>query len=184
MKIYTKTGDDGETGLFGGKRVSKDSLRIEAYGTLDELNSFLGLAQTCTTADRAKEIISWLQDILFVAGAELASPDEDSWKSLIPHIGVKDVIKPEQFIDELSESLEEIKNFILPGGTRSASILHVARSVSRRAERLIVALQKGEQINKNLLIFMNRISDLLFVLARYENHAANIKDVAWKSPRG
>jgi len=184
MKIYTKTGDEGETGLFGGKRVSKASVRIDAYGTVDEVNSFLGMAFSFSASSKVKDIISWLQNILFVAGAELAAPDSDSEKSQIPHISIGDIAKAEEFIDALSEELSELTNFILPGGTNAAAALHVARAVCRRAERLIVALQKGEDISKNLLIFINRLSDLLFVLARYENHTAHVNDINWKSPRG
>ena len=185
MKIYTKTGDNGETGLFGGQRVPKNSLRIETYGTVDELNSFLGLALVERQSEKTAEIITWLQNLLFVAGAELASPEaKNDQNSIIPHIVPEDSLQAEQYIDELTSQLDELKNFILPGGCKSAAALHVARAVARRAERLIVALQNAEHINHNLLIFVNRISDLLFVLARYENHTANIRDIEWKSPRG
>lgn len=182
MKIYTKTGDNGETGLFGGRRVSKDSLRIEAYGTIDEANSFIGLAAAFGASDKTKEITGWMQDLLFVAGAELASPDADSSK--VPHIREDDIRKAESYIDELSSGLGELKNFILPGGTKAASALHLARAICRRAERQIVALRKGEKVSPDLLIFVNRLSDLLFVLARFENASAGVKDVDWKSPRG
>ncbi len=182
MKIYTKTGDNGETGLFGGQRVSKDSLRIEAYGTIDEVNSFLGLAVSFTENEKTKEITGWMQDLLFVAGAELASPDADSSK--VPHISEDDIRKAESYIDELSIGLDELKNFILPGGTKAASALHLARAICRRAERQIVALRKGEKVSQELLIFVNRLSDLLFVLARFENASVGVKDVDWKTPRG
>jgi cob(I)alamin adenosyltransferase len=182
MKIYTKTGDNGETGLFGGRRVSKDSLRIEAYGTVDEANSFIGLAAAFAASDKTKVIARWMQNLLFVAGAELASPDAESAKT--PYISAEDVLQAESYIDEISSGLAELKNFILPGGTKAAAALHMARAICRRAERQIVALRKGEKVSPNLLIFVNRLSDLLFVLARHENGSASVKDVNWKSPRG
>ncbi len=182
MKIYTKTGDNGETGLFGGQRVSKDSLRIEAYGTIDEVNSFLGLAISLSENEKTKTITGWMQNLLFVAGAELASPDADSSK--VPHIGEEEIRQAESYIDEITSGLPELKNFILPGGIKSAAALHLARAICRRAERQIVALQKGENVSPNLLIFVNRLSDLLFVLARFENASAGVKDVDWKTDRG
>jgi cob(I)alamin adenosyltransferase len=182
MKIYTKTGDNGETGLFGGQRVSKDSPRIEAYGTIDEVNSCIGLAVSFSENDKTKEISGWMQNLLFVAGAELASPDTKN--ANIPSIGEEDIHQAELFIDEINAGLKELTNFILPSGIKSAAALHTARAICRRAERQIVALRKGEKVSSNLLIFINRLSDLLFVLARYENNSAGVQDVDWKSPRG
>lgn len=179
MKIYTKTGDKGETGLFGSGRVSKDSLRIEAYGTVDELNSFIGLAAIEAKEDLVREQLLRIQNLLFVVGGDLAAPGE-SERFQIPRIQEADYLEIEKFIDEVSEKLEELKYFILPGGTKSAALLHVARTVCRRAERRVVALKKGEEINENIVIFLNRISDLLFVLARYENKSAKVADIKWE----
>ncbi len=181
MKIYTKTGDKGETALFGGERVSKNSLRIEAYGTIDELNSFIGLALVDVKDQAVIKLLAQIQNQLFTVGSDLATPISEKTKKLnIPRVDNDFIIKSENEIDLFDEKLEPLKNFILPGGTRSASILHICRTISRRAERQIVALSKVETINENIGIFINRISDLFFVLARYENSVANIPDIAWK----
>lgn len=180
MKIYTKTGDLGETGLFGGERVSKDSLRIEAYGTVDELNSVLGLAAAEIAGDGVKELILTIQNRLFSLGSDLATPDTDKNKKLnitrIPETYITDI---EQAIDLYNEKMPELRIFILPGGSKASSYLHLARTVCRRAERRIVALNMVEEINQNILIFVNRLSDLFFVLARYENFVSNVPDVSW-----
>jgi len=178
MKIYTKTGDKGETGLFGAGRVSKNSLRIEAYGSVDELNSFIGLAITEAKEEVVKTQLTRIQNLLFVVGGDLAAPGE-SERLQIPRIVEENYLEIEGFIDAISEQLEELKYFILPGGTKSAALLHIARTVCRRAERQVVALKKGEEINENIVIFLNRISDLLFVLARYENKSAHKADIKW-----
>lgn len=181
MKIYTKTGDKGDTGLFGAGRVSKDSLRIEAYGTVDELNSFLGLAVAETTHNEIKLMLKEVQNLLFTVGSDLASPNESKTESfVIPRVEEKFSVKIENYIDLISEQLEELKFFILPGGTKAAAYIHVARTVCRRAERKVVALNKQERINKNIIIFLNRISDFLFVLARFENKLSGIQDIKWE----
>lgn len=180
MKIYTKTGDKGETSLFGAGRVSKDNIRIEAYGTVDELNSFIGLAITETKSDEVKQTLIKIQNQLFNLGSDLATPDEiDSKNISIPRITQEDYKYIEQQIDFFSEKLDELKYFILPGGTKSSAILHIARTICRRAERRVVALNNTVKINSNIIIFLNRISDLLFVLARYENKISGINDIKW-----
>ncbi len=181
MKIYTKTGDAGESGLFGGKRVPKDDPRLEAYGTLDELNSLLGLTLCETVTDRTRDSLNWLQNVLFMAGADLATlSGEDSAALKIERISKPYIDKIEAMIDEFSRELPELRYFILPGGTKAAALLHVARTVCRRAERAVVSTMKTGEINGNLLIFVNRLSDFLFVLSRYENRNSGIADTEWK----
>lgn len=180
MKIYTKTGDLGETGLFGGERVSKDSLRIEAYGTVDELNSILGIAVADVTGNGVKELLQDIQNRLFNLGSDLATPDTEKNKKLnIARVPDEYISSIEQAIDFYNDKMPELRYFILPGGSRGAAYLHLARTVCRRAERRVVALNMGEEINKNIVIFLNRLSDLFFVLARYENFVSNTPDVAW-----
>ena len=180
MKIYTRTGDKGETGLFGGERVLKDTLRLNAYGSIDELNSFIGLAITEVTCKEIKNILIDLQNKLFVVGSDLAAPENEKNKNL------KITRTPDQFISEIENNidnfdsqLDELKNFILPGGSKGASLLHVCRTISRRAEREVVALNNTGQIGKNIVIFLNRLSDLFFVLSRFENKYSNIPDTKW-----
>jgi cob(I)alamin adenosyltransferase len=180
MKIYTKTGDLGETSLFGGERVSKDSIRIEAYGAVDELNSVLGLAIAEAKGEGVKELLMKIQNRLFSVGSDLATPDTEKNKKLaIERIPADYSAEIEQAIDFYTGKLPELRVFILPGGTKSASYLHLARTVCRRAERRIVALNMSEEINKNIVIFVNRLSDLFFVLARFENFVSDTSDIAW-----
>ncbi len=180
MKIYTKTGDKGETGLFGGERVSKDSLRISVYGTVDELNSFIGLAINKIKTENIKENLKKIQNYLFTVGAELATPENDKTKKLkIERTPVTFYTELEKMIDEYDGKLDELKNFILPGGTESAALLQVCRTICRRAERELVSLRKSVTIGDNILIFLNRLSDLLFVLSRYENKVSNHPDIIW-----
>lgn len=181
MKIYTRNGDEGESSLFGGRRVSKDDLRLEAFGTIDELNSVLGLVLCESITSQTKETLLWLQNTLFLAGADVAAPKESKFDSKNgSRIQPDAVLVIEKAIDSMESQLPELKNFILPGGNKAASLLHLARTVCRRAERKIVALKKSEQINADLLIFVNRISDLLFVAARFENFSSGIADSLWK----
>jgi cob(I)alamin adenosyltransferase len=177
MKIYTKTGDKGLTGLLNGERVPKDSLRIEAYGTVDELNSFIGLALTEIKSEDVKKVLQRIQNLLFNVGSDLATPCSKKVSELF----VKKVFyeEIEKYIDFYSAKIEEQRKFILPGGSKSASLLHVARTICRRAERRVVALNKVEKVNPNIVIFLNRISDLLFILARYKNKVAGIPDIKW-----
>lgn len=180
MKIYTRTGDKGETGLFGGERVSKSNLRLNAYGSIDELNSFLGLAITEVTSKEIIDVLTDLQNKLFVLGADLAAPETEKNKKLkitrLPESYIKDT---EQAIDKFDAGLDELKNFILPGGSKGSALLHVCRTISRRAEREVVALKNTEHIGENIIIFLNRLSDLFFVLSRFENKYSNIPDTKW-----
>lgn len=177
MKIYTKTGDRGETGLWGGQRVSKDALRVHAYGTVDECNATLGLARTSAMDQELDQLVNTLQNQLFVVGADLATPGE---AANIPRIGEDDVLFIEQAIDRLEEQLEPLKQFILPGGSAAAAQLHLARTICRRAERWVVSLARDESINPQIGIYLNRLSDLLFVLARAANQRAGVSDVPWE----
>ena len=182
MKIYTKTGDDGTTGLFGGERVAKDHLRIEAYGTVDELNSFLGAVRSQgTISEEIDELLGTIQEGLFVLGADLATPDRKKRQNFsIPRVISDDLTCLEESIDKFEEQLPPLKEFILPGGTESGALLHVARTVARRAERQVVALfQEQPKIGELPMQYLNRLSDLLFVLARLVNHQAGVKEHPW-----
>lgn len=177
MKIYTGRGDKGQTLLFSGERVDKDSTRVTVYGTLDELNSILGVALNFCQNQKIKEILSSVQHKLFTAGADLAT----STKREIGRIKETDWHNLEDIIDELQEELPPLKSFILPGGSSGASFIHLSRTVCRRAERLLVNLVKSEQdVNSQLLVYLNRLSDLLFVLARYENILGGGKEAIWR----
>ena len=181
MKIYTKTGDKGETGLFGGRRVGKDSLRIEAYGTIDELNSFIGLAVTELESEVVAEDLQIIQNRLFTVGSDLATPlDQGNTGYRIPRTDENFSQDLEKRIDHYSNQLDELRNFILPGGSRGAARLHVCRTVCRRAERLVVHLSREEEINQNIVIFLNRLSDFLFMAARLENKVSGHDDVKWE----
>lgn len=180
MKIYTKTGDKGETSLFGGERVKKNNLRINAYGTIDELNAFIGLALTEIKSEEIKTVLLDLQNKLFTVGSDLATPNTEKNKKLnIPRTKEEFIKKAESDIDNFTEKLSELRNFILPGGSKGSAMLHVCRTISRRAEREIVTLKNSEEVNDNILVFLNRISDLFFVLSRYENKVSNHPDIIW-----
>jgi cob(I)alamin adenosyltransferase len=182
MKIYTKTGDKGETGLFGGERVSKNSPRLEAYGTIDELNSFIGLAITEIKSKEIKLLLQKIQNQLFIVGSDLATPDTEKNKKLnITRTPENFYLEIESEIDKYEEKLESLKNFILPGGSKGSAHLHVCRSIARRAERHLVALNSTVKIGDNIVIFLNRISDLFFVLSRFENKVLNHPDNIWQS---
>lgn len=181
MKIYTKTGDRGETGLFGGRRVGKDSLRIEAYGTIDELNSFIGLALTGLESEVVAEDLELIQNRLFTVGSDLATPlDHGNDSFRVPRTEENFVKDLEKRIDHYSNQVDELRNFILPGGSTGAARLHVCRTVCRRAERLVVHLSREEEINQNIVIFLNRLSDFLFMAARLENRVSGHDDVKWE----
>lgn len=181
MKIYTKTGDKGKTGLFGGKRVDKDSLRIDCYGTVDELNAFIGRAIIDVADESVRQLLIGIQNELFRVGSDLATPGDYKNEKFPPlRIHEEYYQKLETAIDLYTDKLPPLSNFILPGGTKSAAGLHICRTVCRRAERLVAALEKEEEINHTILIFLNRLSDLFFTLARYENFAAGVDDVAWQ----
>jgi cob(I)alamin adenosyltransferase len=177
-KIYTRTGDKGETGLVGGARVSKDSLRVIAYGSVDEVNSVLGIARSHLNDKELDALLAELQADLFVVGADLASVSGNEQRNL-SQITVEKVSELERMIDKYEAELSPLKSFILPGGGVSGSILHNARTVARRAERHIVTLSKAEKINEQMLPYMNRLSDLLFVLARVANRREHKADVEW-----
>jgi len=179
MKIYTKTGDKGDTSLFGGQRVPKDALRIEAYGTVDELNSILGMVRSDNHEPDIERLLNLVQHQLFDLGADLATPRSTRQKG-IKRIEAKDSQPLERAIDALEEHLKPLKSFILPGGSPVAARLHFARTVCRRAERAIVRLSRNEDIGDGLTMYLNRLSDLLFVLARHANHAANVQEMKWK----
>ena len=182
-KIYTKTGDDGTTGLFGGDRVRKDHARIEAYGAVDELNATLGgvlalAAAPPPLAERIQEISA----LLFTAGADLATPLHPPPSYPIPRIEHRHVEYLERLIDEYEGELSPLKAFILPTGTPAAAALHLARTVCRRAERRTIALAVNEDIGETIVKFLNRLSDFLFVAARMANRLAGVPDVEWKNP--
>ncbi|MDB4974121.1 MAG: ATP/cobalamin adenosyltransferase [Myxococcaceae bacterium] len=179
MKIYTKTGDKGDTGLFGGARVSKASLRVTAYGEVDELNSVLGLVLSEPFDPSISQLLTEVQSRLFDVGAELAT-DPDSKVSLgIALISEVEVAVLEQAIDRSEAELSPLKTFVLPGGCRAAAYLHLARTVCRRAERTLVALSAQENVRPEALRYLNRLSDALFSFARLANHRAGIADVPW-----
>ncbi len=182
MKIYTKTGDKGMTSLFGGQRVWKDNLRIDAYGSVDETNTFLGLALSEITDERLRKTLTQIQSNLFVVGSDLASPlNNDKPNQKIPRVNQDFIDKAENEIDFYNDKLPELKHFILPGGTKGAAFLHAARTVCRRAERIVITLSREENIGNFISVYLNRLSDLLFVLARYENFVRNTPDVEWEN---
>lgn len=176
MKLYTRTGDSGETGLYGGQRVRKDHLRVTAYGCVDEANAALGVAATLGETERLQQ----LQAMLFVVGGDLATPLSQG-ENRVPRVTESDTERLEQEIDLLEAELKPLQNFILPGGTPLAAALHLARTVTRRAERAVVALWDAEQgqVNPEALRYLNRLSDLLFALARWANQSAGQPDIAW-----
>lgn len=178
MKIYTKSGDKGKTSLLGGKRVSKDDIRIEAYGTVDELNSILGVCRSMNPPDEINESLEILQKHLFILGADLASPQGKSIKSS-KRISSEHVQFIEQQIDKIESYLPPLKNFIIPGGHPLAGTLHIARSVCRRAERRVVHLSHQRKVNKVTIQYLNRLSDLLFVFARWVNVLNKIPERKW-----
>jgi cob(I)alamin adenosyltransferase len=178
MKIYTKTGDKGDTSLNGGKRLPKSSLRIEAYGTVDELNSHLGVVRTFHPAADLDAILDQLQHALFVLGTDLATP-LDAAAGRVERVKQKDIDRLEGWIDDVDAQLESLQFFVLPGGSPIAAHLHVARTVCRRSERLIDALGRQEAVGPLPLIYANRLADLLFVLARYANKISNVHDIPW-----
>jgi len=181
MKIYTKTGDEGNTSLFGGGRVSKDNLRIEAYGTVDELNSIIGICRTLHPHPDVDTVLQWIQHTLFVLGADLATPvNSDAADSRIARISTSDVENLEGRIDAIDTVVAPLTAFILPGGTPCAAMVHMARTVCRRAERLVVSLGNLEEVGAMPTIFLNRLSDALFMIARWENHLKGVSETKWE----
>jgi cob(I)alamin adenosyltransferase len=183
MKIYTKTGDAGTTGLFGGPRVAKDDPRICAYGSVDELNAVIGIARSTGLGEKLDSILGPVQHHLFSIGAELATPDPEEHQ--LKWDGGSHVEKMERSIDMLEADLKPLRNFILPGGSSQAAHLHLARTVCRRTEREIVSFSRDRGVSdaSHIVVFLNRLSDLLFVMARYANHETGVVDVPWESPR-
>nr|WP_290667256.1 cob(I)yrinic acid a,c-diamide adenosyltransferase [Ardenticatena sp.] len=183
MKIYTKTGDDGSTSLFGGQRVPKDAPRVEAYGTVDELNALLGLVATLLDDQHLLERVRHIQADLFVIGADLATPaNAEKAAAWIPRLTAEDIQRLEEWIDEAEAELAPMKTFVLPGGTPAAAHLHLARTVCRRAERRVISLEHVEPISSEVRIYLNRLSDLLFVWARLLNQRAAVEDIPWTPP--
>lgn len=179
MKIYTKTGDQGMTGLFGGKRVSKSDLRIETYGTVDELNSWIGVLRDQEINKGRHSDLTEIQDRLFTIGSMLAT-EPGNTKVKIPVLSPEDVTFLEQAIDRMESALEPMKSFVLPGGHPSVSFGHVARTVCRRAERHVIALDHTEKVEPLVLQYINRLSDYLFVLCRKMTKELNATETAWK----
>ncbi len=181
MKIYTKTGDSGETGLYRGGRVKKDSARISSYGNVDELNSQIGWIRTLPIGDEADQYLYRIQNDLFVIGADLATPEEavklgDNVTRILPD----SQLFMEEAIDLMETRLEPQRVFILPGGSPAAAAIHLARTICRRAERGVVSLARTEHISPQVVIYLNRLSDFLFVLARDQNRLAGVNDVPWQ----
>ena len=183
MKIYTKTGDQGETMLFGGTRVSKHDLRIEAYGTVDELNAHLGLLRDVAEEPADRELLLWLQDRLFTLGSILATAPGNT-KVKLPPLLPDDVERLEKAIDVMDEQLPEMKSFILPGGHVHVSYTHIARCVCRRAERATIALSHNESVDFIVIQFLNRLSDYLFMLSRKWAQLLDVQEVPWKPKMG
>jgi len=178
VKIYTKTGDAGETGLFGGGRVSKDSPRVDAYGEVDELNATLGVARAAGVG-ALDGFCQSLQEQLFTVGAALATPRGSKADAHIPHVQEAWIADMEAAMDAMDAELPKMTHFILPGGTAGSAALHLSRTVCRRAERKVVALVRDGTIDAAVLKFLNRLSDLLFMMARAVNHRAGVEDVKW-----
>lgn len=181
MKLYTKTGDGGETSLFDGTRVGKDHPRVAAYGDLDELNAALGWCRSAPGAEAISSKIVAIQPQLLSLGAELASPPESAQAARVPRIADPQCRRLETWIDEATEAIEPLEHFVLPGGTELACRLHLARTCCRRAERSLVALARSEVVRPEVIVYLNRLSDLLFTWARLANQKAGCPDVIWVS---
>lgn len=178
MKIYTKTGDKGTTSLVGGTRISKADLRIDTYGTVDELNSYIGLVRDQPVNEVRRDFLKYIQDRLFTIGSILAS-EPDNKKHFIPDLHEEDIVALELAIDEMNTVLEPMRSFILPGGHPSVSFGHVARTVCRRAERLVIALNESEPVEAEVIRYLNRLSDYLFVLSRKMAQELGIEEIKW-----
>lgn len=180
-KIYTRTGDDGTTGLVGGARVSKDSERVEAYGEIDELNAYLGVCRTLAERECSKNasLLAQIQNTLFDLGSELATPAGQTWEGMITVHG-DHVQQLERWIDQLTADLPELRSFVLPGGNDLNGYLHIARTICRRAERRILRLQRSEDVSKEVIAYVNRLSDLLFAMARSESARIGTPEYLWQ----
>lgn len=179
--IYTRKGDKGETSLGGGQRVPKNSARVAAYGAVDELNSAIGVTVAHGLSPRLREMLPVIQNELFHLGSDLAFREEDKQKYNLPQIEDRHVQRLEEWIDELNDVVGPLRNFILPGGSIGAAQLHVARTICRRAERDVLTLAREEPIGGLVMPYLNRLSDLLFVMARYENHQRGSGEPLWNS---
>jgi cob(I)alamin adenosyltransferase len=179
-KIYTRTGDEGMTGLAGGQRVPKDSQRVETYGTVDELNSQIGVAVASGLCERLSGELRLIQNELFDLGSDLATPTASQARHPVPTVEPRHIEKLERLIDEFNEVVGPLANFLLPGGSPGAAHLHVARTVCRRAERQATRLARDEAIGATVLPYLNRLSDALFVMARYENHERGMVEPLWE----
>lgn len=182
MKIYTKTGDGGDTSLFGGGRVGKESDRVESYGQVDELNSVLGVARA-EGLGQVDELAQTLQSQLFTIGSILATPAGSKAAAHIPQLDLEWIAAMERAMDQFDQELPALTSFILPGGTKAAAALHHARCVCRRAERRIVPLMRAGDVEQDIVVYLNRLSDLLFVMARVVNFRAGRADVPWVAPK-
>jgi cob(I)alamin adenosyltransferase len=180
-KLYTRKGDDGTTALGGGQRVPKDAARVNAYGTVDELNAALGLALAHGLSPRLTEILPVIQNELFHLGSDLAFVEDDKTKYQLPQIEERHIEQLERWLDELNDVVGPLENFILPGGSSGAAQLHVARTVCRRAERAVATLAHAEPIGRWVAAYLNRLSDLLFVMPRYENKQRGVSEALWNS---
>lgn len=180
MNIYTKTGDKGETGLLNGKRVPKTHYRIEAYGTVDELNSFLGLLIDKVPFTDIIEILKPIQSLLFTLGSNLASDAKTAQKFKLPQITEDDILQLEAEMDKMDSQLPEMRNFVLPTGHELVSLCHIVRTICRRAERRVIEVSFQEEIDEKMIKFLNRLSDFIFVLARYLTQKLDIQEFAWK----
>jgi cob(I)alamin adenosyltransferase len=179
MKIYTKTGDAGETGLYGGERVKKFSKRVSSYGTVDETNSAIGLARANSSDSEIDEVLAQIQNALFDVGADLATPIGSKYEKNLVRIDAADVENLEHLIDRFQEECPPWSNFIHPGGTAAAGALHLARAITRRAERDVLELETLEESNHNVAVYLNRLSDFLFILARVVNARAGVSEAGW-----
>ena len=179
-KLYTRTGDGGLTRLGAGTEVAKDALRVRAYGTVDELNSCIGMAIAAGLCERLSVELTAIQNQLFDLGGDLATPESENPEFDVPRIGTEQVNKLEVLIDELTEVVGPLENFILPGGSPGAAALHVARTVCRRAERRVVSLAREENVGADMVPYLNRLSDALFVMARFENRKAGVEEPLWQ----
>ena len=180
-KIYTRKGDEGMTSLGSRQRVPKESLRVEAYGTVDELNACLGVAMAHGLSERLAKVVPVIQNELFHLGSDLCFPEEDKITYTIPQIEERHVVALETLMDELTAVVGPLDNFILPGGSIGSAHLHMARTVCRRAERQVVALSREEGVGTYVIPYLNRLSDALFVMARYENHEQHVPEPLWNS---
>jgi len=179
-KIYTKTGDEGMTGLGGGQRVPKDSTRVATYGTVDELNSQIGVALASGLCERLGTELKLIQNELFDLGSDLATPATSQARHPVPTVEPRHIEKLEHLIDEFNEVVGPLTNFLLPGGSPGAAQLHVARTICRRAEREATTLARDETVGATVLPYLNRLSDALFVMARYENHVRGVDEPLWR----